>query len=225
MPLMTAEQYVNFKMNSHPTNYAVDNYQMARLRCFDFVFNTIGNGIIEMSDFVAAISHHDKESCEPYQGKYIPATRAWVPYPNFKIMHSLVWIPCLAENLDKSWVEAAIFFYQECQKFFDGANVHLYHYACPLDSDSEEWARRIANIKKSFVKHLGTDNPVTESHSKVVELYGVEYDGDVEAFLRRRWAKELARIRDYLHGTLATLEFFRRRRLTTINICDIIQPQ
>jgi hypothetical protein len=63
------------------------------------------------------------------------------------------------------------------------------------------------------------------SHSKLVELYGVEYDGDVEAFLRRRWAKELARIRYYLHGTLATLEFFRRRHLTTIDVRDIIQPR
>jgi len=51
--LMTAQQAFNVSMNTYPLLYAAPSLDEAKIKYFDHVFNTIGNGINEIQTFVA----------------------------------------------------------------------------------------------------------------------------------------------------------------------------
>lgn len=118
-----------------------------------------------------------------------------VPYPNFQKQYSMVWFDEFLD-LDQEWKDAAIWFYTKCKDFFM-TNSQYYHYAFPTSSLRED-ANRVYDMEERIKKY--------DSWNKVTEDYGVEYLGDVEDFLSRRWQKELNKIMSFIDGTLARLK-------------------
>ena len=118
----------------------------------------------------------------------------WTPYPNFEKKYSTVYEPEF-KYLGKEWIEAAIWFYEECVKFFNNTP-ELYAYAYPRKSQRETDNRLYdARVRLQSYK----------SNEEISEAYECEFDGDIDKFLRLRWEKELSRIDRFISETLSYL--------------------
>ena len=118
----------------------------------------------------------------------------WTPYPNFEKKYSTVYEPEF-KDLGKEWIEAAIWFYDECVKFFNNTP-ELYAYAYPCKSQRET-DKRVYDMKARLRSY--------KSNEEISEAYGCEFDGDIDKFLRLRWEKELSRIDRFISKTLSYL--------------------
>ncbi len=118
----------------------------------------------------------------------------WTPYPNFEKKYSTVYEPEF-KDLGKEWIEAAIWFYEECVKFFNNTP-ELYAYAYPhksqRETDNQLYAMRVR--LQSY-----------KSNEEISEAYECEFDGDIDKFLRLRWEKKLSRIDRFISETLSYL--------------------
>jgi hypothetical protein len=124
------------------------------------------------------------------------------PYPNFSEQYSLMGRGVPLEILTVEWLEEAVWFYTECQKFFNGPTVNYYSYAYPnakpRPSDAESWA-------KAMDERRAKTKSEEEFAALVKKDYGVEWRGDMEDFLVRRWEKELKRIKTFITKSLKSL--------------------
>ena len=118
----------------------------------------------------------------------------WTPYPNFEKKYSTVYEPEF-KDLGKEWIEAAIWFYEECVKFFNNTP-ELYAYAYPHKSQRET-DNRLYNMQVRLQSY--------KSNEEISEAYECEFDGDIDKFLRLRWEKELSRIDRFISETLSYL--------------------
>jgi hypothetical protein len=126
----------------------------------------------------------------------------FVPYPNFKEEYSLVWRVDL-NKFDESWFNAATFYYENAKKFFHSQHVHHYHGAFPIDKVQAD--NLIDSYEKNFKRYRTEGMTETEYHQAITKAYGLEYEGDTEDFVRRRWVVELARIELFIDTTLDKL--------------------
>lgn len=127
----------------------------------------------------------------------------WVPYPNFQTEYSLLYKIDLAK-LDESWLAQGIDFYRSAQAFFIGPNSHLYHGAWPEDGRQQE--RLVADFKTAFSKYVDKSPNPEEQNRLISEAYEFPYTGDVATFIQARWAKEKARILNFISDTIERLE-------------------
>ena len=118
----------------------------------------------------------------------------WTPYPNFEKKYSTVYEPEF-KDLGNEWIEAAIWFYEECVEFFNNTP-EWYAYAYPCKSQRET-DNRVYDMKVRLQSY--------KSNEEISEAYGCEFDGDIDKFLRLRWEKDLSRIDRFISETLSYL--------------------
>ena len=123
----------------------------------------------------------------------------WTPYPNFEKKYSTVYEPEF-KDLGKEWIEAAIWFYEECVKFFNNTP-ELYVYAYPRKSQRET-DNRLYDMRVRLQSY--------KSNEEISEAYECEFDGDIDKFLRLRWEKKLSRIDRFISETLSYIKFTRK---------------
>ena len=118
----------------------------------------------------------------------------WTPYPNFEKKYSTVYEPEF-KNLGKEWIEAAIWFYEECVEFFNNTpEWYVYAYPCKFQRETDN---RVYDMKVRLQSY--------KSNEEISEAYGCEFDGDIDKFLRLRWEKDLSRIDRFISKTLSYL--------------------
>jgi len=118
----------------------------------------------------------------------------WTPYPNFQKKYSTVYEPEF-KDLGNEWIEAAIWFYEECVEFFN-KTPEWYAYAYPCKSQRET-DTRVYDMKVRLRSY--------KSNEEISEAYGCEFDGDIDKFLRLRWENDLIRIDRFVSETLSYL--------------------
>lgn len=121
-----------------------------------------------------------------------------VPYPNFDEAYSTVYRTNFHE-LGEEWIDAAIWFYEQCNSFFD-EKPEYYHYAYPSHNK---------NIDERLVRDLSERFKSYSSHEEISKAYGVEFHGDIDDFARRRWQSELKDIREFINKTLNMLNAWK----------------
>ncbi len=118
----------------------------------------------------------------------------WTPYPNFEKKYSTVYEPEF-KDLGKEWIEAAIWFYEECVEFFNNTpEWYVYAYPCKFQRETDN---RVYDMKVRLQSY--------KSNEEISEAYGCEFDGDIDKFLRLRWEKDLSRIERFISETLSYL--------------------
>lgn len=144
------------------------------------------------------------------------------PYPNFNKRYSLVWRPVTytpmtwdAEkeemiygeaikvnftDLSYDWRVAAIEFYEKCLEYFKSDRCSGYTHGFNED-DSNDKAQQIVSMIEALSRY--GDIKTAETQEIITQQYKLKFDGDVEAFLRLRWAKERQRIIDFIEETIA----------------------
>lgn len=131
-----------------------------------------------------------------------PKRDFFVPYPNFQEQYSLVWRVDL-NTFDDSWFKAALFYYENAKEFFHSEHVHHYHGAFPKDKVQAD--NLIESYEKNFNKYRTEGMTEAQYHQAITKAYELEYEGDTEDFVRRRWVVELARIELFIDTTLDKL--------------------
>lgn len=253
--LMTADEAFNVAMNTYPSLYTAATLELAKLKFFDNVFNTIGNGTSTIEEFTEhyALTPEKVDLIHDFPEKYIGTTplhyayteiveedgfhfpkygsdlpglytqdeldvmphvlhsvlsnrdevkgqSRFVPYPNFQKRYSLVWNVDMG-SIDPSWREAALSFYRFAKTFFESDDAHAYADAVPKDP-----SRRIADYEEAFARCRKPGMSEEAYREAISEAYELEYTGDTEDFIRRRWAIEKSRILDFLEETTGMLE-------------------
>lgn len=135
-------------------------------------------------------------------------------YPNFQKRYSMVWDDI--SSLDKSWFEAAKFFYTNAKEYFTSNNTHNYSNACPKDDDIQKWDRLIADYERHFPQYVKEGQTQQEYFDKITQDYGTPYYGDTKQFIKERRAKELVRINSFLDETLERLDGYLKLDNTSV---------
>jgi hypothetical protein len=115
-------------------------------------------------------------------------------YPNFKKTYSWMWKTPehVWLEIDRSWPEAALTFYQTAKDFFEGEHAWRYHEGVPPDTKKFQaaWKRRIGDMEKMLERYKVTKEGVQrtpeEWKQEVSRAYGVPFNGDIKAFLQQR---------------------------------------
>lgn len=131
------------------------------------------------------------------------------PYPNFKEEYSIVYQSDF-KKLGLEWLDAAIWFYTECQKYFEPELIN-YHGSYPSDNPNTDAATR-RGYEENFARGKYKDN------TEISNAYGVEYTGDLDDFIKRRWLKEKERIGQFLVNTVEYLKHMRMEVAPELNI-------
>jgi len=127
----------------------------------------------------------------------------WTPYCNFGKNYSTVWRTDY-KSLGRDWCDEAIWFYEECLRFFAKNESH-YHYAFPKFEGAMDKAHGKTNEK--YVNNMLEQRAKYNSDEEFSIAYGgVEYTGDMEDFLIRKWAKEKAEIIEFINETIEYLK-------------------
>ncbi len=200
--LLTAEQAVLVQAIKYPLLYSGE-LDRIRFQVLDSVFNSLGN-VRNKGDFLDqfAVPKDFKIPTEIVvtEGKRDVKEEYWKinPYPNFRKEHSLIYRMPL-DVLDKSWIEAGIWFYAKCKEYFENG-AEGYHGEYPLTKKDEEvsWIKAIDGYKKDGM----TD---AEWFGAVSKAYEIEYRGDLDDFLKRKWEKEVKRIIGFVDESIDVL--------------------
>ena len=121
------------------------------------------------------------------------------PYPNFEPRYSTVYKTDLL-SLSQEWWDAVVWFYQHCEAYFNSDQVKGYHYYFGGDVNDPEDQQKIEDYKESIERKFA--NGEYTCNADVTKAYGIEFDGDYVAFIKRRWEKELARINEFIKETI-----------------------
>lgn len=80
--IMTANQAFNFAMNAHPSLYSSDTLYEAKIKYFDHIFNTIGNGYRDINEFIYGhtINKKNKHLIDSFPDKYIGKEPLYMVY-------------------------------------------------------------------------------------------------------------------------------------------------
>ena len=128
----------------------------------------------------------------------------WVPfsnnhrflmYPNFYKEYSLCWKHEYVKHLNKKWIEVLIWYYEKCLHLFNTSENIAEHYPSAYPCKTEKDTQIHLN---DFIKMI-KEYPDNEAISKAYEL---EYYGDPDEFLRRRWKLEKERTIAFIKETL-----------------------
>lgn len=125
------------------------------------------------------------------------------PYPNFRKDYSMVWNIGVT-TLDDSWTNAAIWYYEKAKKFFNSEHVSNYHGAYP--KTEKNISRIVADYEKAFERYKTEEMTELEFHKTISDAYELEYNGNIQDFIQRRWNKELSRILNFIDETLVKLK-------------------
>ena len=118
----------------------------------------------------------------------------WTPYPNFEKKYSTVYEPEF-KDLGKEWIEAAIWFYEQCVEFFQTTpEQYMYAYPCKSQRETDNQLYKMRVRLQSY-----------KTNEEISEAYECEFDGDIDKFLRLRWEKDLSRIDRFISKTLSYL--------------------
>jgi len=135
--------------------------------------------------------------------------RPYSPYPNFKKEYSIVWQMDIG-ILSTEWLDEMIWFYTKCEEFFNGENVNTYYNAVP--DDPAGLAARIKDYEEGFA-HKTKDCVTNEQRFATITAGWnasggeiVEYTGNTEDFIRKKWAVNLAKIKGFITETIEMLE-------------------
>lgn len=121
-----------------------------------------------------------------------------VPYPNFEEQYSIVHRTQFFE-FGEEWIGAAIWFYEQCNTFFDEKSEY-YHYAYPSHNKKQD-ERLVRDLSERFRMY--------SSYEEISKAYGVEFYGDIDDFARRRWQEELKDIRLFINKTINMLDVWK----------------
>lgn len=88
--IMTAEQAFNFAMNKYASLYSAETLEEAKLKYFDHVFNTIGNGYRDLEEFIEChkINKNNKAFLDSFPEKFIGTTPLYTAYTKVKMIGS-----------------------------------------------------------------------------------------------------------------------------------------
>jgi hypothetical protein len=127
----------------------------------------------------------------------------FVPYPNFRKEYSLIGVLDFAE-LDVSWTQAAIEFYSQAKAFFQSDKVKNYHHHFPEPGETKESC--VADYTEMFDR-IGKGKKEQDFYQYITQQYGfgVEYTGNVEQFLEKRWHHRQAEANRFIDETLEYL--------------------
>ena len=112
------------------------------------------------------------------------------PYPNFQKEYSIVWQGDFLK-LNKQWRTAADWFYERCELWFQ-QNENHYHRAYPRETPAKS---------QQYLKDMQEQRGHYDSDAAFSEAYGIEYHGDMEDFMRRRWQCEKQKISEFIAET------------------------
>lgn len=143
--------------------------------------------------------HLHPEVVEWQNHKPTTDTESRTPYPNFQEQYSLVYHTDLKEVTSQEWVDAAIWYYDQCLKFFNSSNSSQYHYAYPRKDESDT-EYQLRDMKERL------ENQYKGDFESISQAYLTPFDGDVDKFLRLRWNNELSRIKLFIESTLKKLK-------------------
>lgn len=158
----------------------------------------LGNGVMipkRSSDGKSLICVESEKALHPEVLLWIDCKDyPWTPYPNFNKRYSTVYEPEF-KDLGKEWIEAAIWFYEECVKFFNNTpEWYVDAYPCKSQRETDNQLYDMRVRLQSY-----------KSNEEISEAYECEFDGDIDKFLRLRWEKELSRIDRFISETLSYL--------------------
>ena len=116
----------------------------------------------------------------------------WNPYPNFEKKYSTVWQTNFSE-LGPDWADAVVWFYTRCNEWFDH-NESKYHYAYPCNKPGKS--------QQLLDNMIVARNRYESDEAFALAYGGGEFNGDMDLFLKARWQKNLADIREYIQETI-----------------------
>ena len=200
--IMSVADAVAFEMDARYKDVKI-HPETVKFAMFDYVFNTIGNGIKSKGDFYSQYKISEGTEVPEYVGHYEVEPDFKNPYPCFKKQYSLVYNLDLTE-LPEDWIDNLIWFYSKCKEYFL-AGASDYSYAYPKSDNEREtqsFEKAIANLKK--------DGMTEEEHyAAVSKAYECEYNGDLHEFRLLRWEKEKVRCLDFIDDTIKILSCYK----------------
>lgn len=199
---MTPEEYTRYRTFKTWGKILTEKEAKAGLYSnLDNIFNCIGNGIRNKGEFFSHISIGADEKIPDVSGPGDPNETKYprCPYPNFKEQYSLLYQMNIAD-IPTIWLESALWYYKETQTYFQG-NADNYSGAYP--SSRKDFEQDFANAFERRRKDGMTDE---EWYADISKAYEAEFDGDIPAFLTRRWLKEKARIQQFIAKTIKMIE-------------------
>lgn len=113
------------------------------------------------------------------------------PYPNFSKEYSTIYSCPNYFNLDKSWIFAALEYYNNCLIRFQ-EDKKDYSHRWPSENPEK--------TKKDFLSHFGN-----KTNEQISKDYKFPFDGDLDKFLTGKWQKEKARIIAFIEETIELL--------------------
>lgn len=83
---MTSNQAINYMINTSPILYASPSLYESKMRCYDYIFNVIGNGINDIKSFQDMFSINMKNATliESYAPKYVGNKDLFLAYREYK---------------------------------------------------------------------------------------------------------------------------------------------
>lgn len=121
------------------------------------------------------------------------------PYPNFKEEYSLLYKSDFKSITSPEWVAAAIWYYEESLKFFEGEYSAHYSYAYPCATQQES-EYQLCEMKNRLETQYKWD------HEAISKAYMAPFDGDVEKFMSIRWKSEKKRIIEFIQKAIQCLK-------------------
>ncbi len=122
-------------------------------------------------------------------------------YPNFTPEYSLVY-NVDRSALDASWLHAALYFYEQAQEYFAGAQTDYYSGAWPQDPMLQQ--KRVVEFERDWIR-LGPEEQ-RKQWATLSDNYGLPFAGDTRTYLATLWEQEKTRIHQFLSDTVQMLE-------------------
>lgn len=199
------------KANLHPKHNWITNQHEAEL------------GVMTYDELMKIPGMDDRYywSTGNNERKHPLCKESYGPYPNFNKRYSLVWRPLVYTpmtwdsekeemhygesikvnfaDLSHDWRDAAIEFYEKCLAYFKSDRCSGYTQGFN-DDDANEKAQQIVDMISALSRY--GDIKTAETQEIITQQYKLKFDGDVESFLRARWAKERQRIIVFIEETI-----------------------
>lgn len=104
------------------------------------------------------------------------------PYPNFQKEYSLIYKINFDLFSDKkeAWKDTLIFFYENCIKHYESEDCKSSMYAYPSANKYQDRAT-FDTFEQNLKKY--------KSNEEITKAYGLEYTGDLDDFIKRKWIK------------------------------------
>ena len=123
----------------------------------------------------------------------------FTPYPNFEKIYSTIYKIDFdkLQNHREEWINIMIYFYTYCKNYFESKESLGYENAFPSNSKEKD-LKRIEDYQCHMKKY--------ESNEAISEAYELEYNGDIEDFITRRWEKDKSEWIEFCNDSINFLE-------------------